>query len=69
MKTVYSIIRDTTKPHGTIYDHKGLKINYIGLTESGMETYLILFDNCQGSLKYHREKDTFYEPGWVEVKE
>ena len=69
MKEVYALIRSIKKPKGTIHKKKDFRINYIGLTETGMEVYILLLDTLQHALRYDRENDAFYQEEWVKVKE
>ena len=69
MKEVFNLIRSLKKPKGTIHEKKGFRINYIGLTETGMEVYILLFDTLQHALRYDRENDAFYQEEWVKIKE
>ena len=70
MKKFYNIIsQNKDKSKTTIFMKGNFFINYIGITETGMEVYILLLERIQHALRYDRKNDSFYQQKWVKIDE
>ena len=67
MKPIYDLIRKPKLVVPEKFKKKGLQINYIGISETGREVYMVIIDEIRHPLQYDRENDDFYTQGWVKV--